>query len=116
MRVVRLTTLWFSRARPVRSGSATRSVAMSEPRKRRASERPRIGCDQELGARFLRRSLGLRIVEAPKSMWKKMEEGDDLKQVMNSSIKSEECDYDGQVLHRRENRRLTRDDENESNK
>src|SRR5262249_51556225 len=39
----------LTRARPVRSGNATRSVAMSEPRKRRASERPRIGCCGELG-------------------------------------------------------------------
>ena len=38
----------LTRARPVRSGSATHSVARTEPRKRRASEQPRIGCCGEL--------------------------------------------------------------------
>ena len=44
--------LLLTRARPVRSGSATHSVARTEPRKRRASERPRIGCCGEFGGRF----------------------------------------------------------------
>src|SRR5689334_20329320 len=38
----------LTRARPVRSGSATHSVAMSEPRKRRAKRRPCVGCCEEL--------------------------------------------------------------------
>jgi hypothetical protein len=41
----------LSRARPVRSGGATQRVALSEPRKRRASERPRIGSCVELAGR-----------------------------------------------------------------
>ena len=39
----------LTRARPVRSGSATHSAARTEPRRRRASQRPRIGCCGELG-------------------------------------------------------------------
>ena len=39
----------LTRAWPVRSDSAARSVAQSEARKRRASERPRVGCCEELG-------------------------------------------------------------------
>src|SRR5438874_9773678 len=41
--------LSLSRSRPSHSGSATRSVAQNEARKRRASERPRVGCCEELG-------------------------------------------------------------------
>src|SRR5437016_5169249 len=43
-----LTDFELTRARPLRAGSATRSVALCEPRKRRASERPRVGCCEEL--------------------------------------------------------------------
>src|SRR6266581_1702349 len=44
----RANVLSLSRARPPRAGSATRSVAQNEARKRRASERPRVGCCEEL--------------------------------------------------------------------
>src|SRR5438067_7958354 len=45
----RANVLSLSRSRPSHSGSATRSVARNEARKRRASERPRVGCCEELG-------------------------------------------------------------------
>src|SRR5437867_441714 len=52
--------LSLSRARPSRSGSATRSVAPNEARKRRASERPRVGCCEELaGAPFRSLARGM---------------------------------------------------------
>jgi len=38
----------FTRARPLRAGGATRRVALEEPRKRRARQRPRVGCYGEL--------------------------------------------------------------------
>jgi len=41
--------LSLSRHVPSLSGSATRSVAQSEARKRRASERHVVGCCEELG-------------------------------------------------------------------
>src|SRR5438552_2776399 len=41
--------LSLSRSRPSHSGSATRSAAQNEARKRRANERPRVGCCEELG-------------------------------------------------------------------
>src|SRR5947208_2195782 len=41
--------LSLSRSRPPNPGSATRSVEQNEARKRRASERPRVGCCEELG-------------------------------------------------------------------
>ena len=51
----RANVLSLSRARPSRSGSATRSVAQNEARKRRANERPRVGCCEELArCSFLR--------------------------------------------------------------
>ena len=43
-----LTDFELTRARPLRAGSATQSVALYEPRKRRASERPHVGCCEEL--------------------------------------------------------------------
>src|SRR5436190_17788514 len=42
--------LSLSRARPSLPSSATRSVAQNEARKRRASERPRVGCCEELAS------------------------------------------------------------------
>src|SRR5881394_618491 len=48
-RIYRPNVLSLSRHVPSRSGSATRSVAQNEARKRRASERPRVGCCEELG-------------------------------------------------------------------
>ena len=47
----RANVLSLSRTRPSPSGSATRSVAQNEARKRRASERPRVGCCEELAGR-----------------------------------------------------------------
>src|SRR5437588_11488403 len=44
----RPTDFELTRARPLRAGSATQSVAPCEPRKRRANERPRVGCCEEL--------------------------------------------------------------------
>src|SRR5438132_7526331 len=44
----RPTDFELTRAQPLRAGSATQSVALCEPRKRRASERPRVGCCEEL--------------------------------------------------------------------
>src|SRR5262245_25478702 len=44
----RAISLQSSRARPSARGCATRSVAQNEARKRRASERARVGCDCEL--------------------------------------------------------------------
>src|SRR5437016_2429657 len=49
---LRLTDLELTRARPLRAGSATCSVALCEPRKRRATERPRVGCCDELGDKY----------------------------------------------------------------
>ena len=46
----RANVLPFTRARPLRAGGATQRVAPSEPRKRRASQRPRVGCYGELAA------------------------------------------------------------------
>jgi hypothetical protein len=40
--------LSLSRSRPSHDGRATRSVARNEARKRRANERPRVGCCEEL--------------------------------------------------------------------
>ena len=45
----RANVLPFTRARPLRAGGATQRVALGEPRKRRASQRPRVGCYGELG-------------------------------------------------------------------
>ena len=45
--------LSLSRTRPSRSGSATRSVAQNEARKRRATERHVVGCCEELGGLVL---------------------------------------------------------------
>ena len=50
-RGVRPSALRFSRARPSARGCATHSVARSEARKRRASERACVGCDCELAGR-----------------------------------------------------------------
>jgi hypothetical protein len=44
----RANVLELTRARPVRSGGATQRVALTEPRKRRAKRRPRVGCCDEL--------------------------------------------------------------------
>src|SRR5438552_2922379 len=41
--------LSLSREPPSRPNRATRSVARSEARKRRANKRPRVGCCEELG-------------------------------------------------------------------
>jgi hypothetical protein len=50
--------LSLSRSRPPVSHRATRSVARSEARKRRANERPRVGCCEELaGSRHKRLCL-----------------------------------------------------------
>ena len=48
MELVRLTDFELTRARPLRAGSATQRVALCEPRKRRANERPGVGCCEEL--------------------------------------------------------------------
>src|SRR5436309_16062485 len=46
--------LSLSRHVPSHSGSATRSVAQNEARKRRASERHVVGCCEELGGGHMR--------------------------------------------------------------
>src|SRR5437588_3722486 len=56
--------LSLSRARPSRSGSATRSVAQNEARKRRASERQRVGCCEELARASSHFRFPLRDVNA----------------------------------------------------
>src|SRR5437667_2472179 len=48
----RANVLPLSRVRPFARGCATQRVAPSEPRKRRASERPHVGSCEELGGRL----------------------------------------------------------------
>src|SRR5262245_51526229 len=55
--------LSLSRSRPSPAGSATQRVALAEPRKRRASERPRVGCCEELGGHLTSDSVGMKRTE-----------------------------------------------------